>query len=283
MAEVSSRPWHPPAFIKLSVGVHAASLAALAITPEHWPLAMGSVALNHAILSTAGMWPRSRLLGANLWRLPPPVGNGVALTFDDGPDPDITPRVLDLLDDHQARATFFVIGRKAEQHPELAREIQSRGHLVENHTYRHPNGFAFLGPRGMEREIETAQDAIERATGRRPTLFRAPAGIRNPWLDRVLARTSLGLVSWTRRGFDTVTRDARRVADRLMRGLRAGDILLLHDGSSARGRAGRPVVLDALPRVLDALAARDLRGVPVSAAPTALAATAPRPAPGYGT
>jgi len=135
----------------------------------------------------------------------------------------------------------------------------------------------------MQREIEAAQDAIAQATGRRPTLFRAPAGIRNPWLDLVLARTSLSLVSWTRRGFDTVTRDPRRVAGRLIRGLRAGDILLLHDGSSAADTAGRPVVLEALPRVLDALSARQLGCVPVSLEEVAIPATAPRSAPGYGT
>lgn len=283
MAEASRRPWHPPAFVKLSGGIHAASLAALALAPEHWPLALGSLALNHAVLSTAGMWPRSRLLGANILRLPASAEHGVALTFDDGPDPDVTPRVLDLLDRHQARATFFVVGRKVEAHPALAREIQARGHLVENHTYRHGNGFAFLGPRGMQREIEAAQEAIEGATGRRPTLFRAPAGIRNPWLDLVLARTSLSLVSWTRRGFDTVTRDPGRVAGRLIHGLRAGDILLLHDGSSASGLAGQPVVLEALPRVLEALAARQLGCVPVFTEPTTIAAPASRPAPGYGT
>ena len=93
----------------------------------------------------------------------------------------------------------------------------------------------------MEREIRPAQDAIAAATGRAPRLFRAPVGIRNPWLDRVLARTGLRLVSWTRRGLDTVRADAARIAARLLRGLAAGDILLLHDGSSARDGAGRAV------------------------------------------
>lgn len=265
------------------MGIHAASLAALALSPGNWRAALGALALNHAVLSTAGMWPRSRLLGANVLRLPASTEGAVGLTFDDGPDPEVTPRVLDLLDRHQARATFFVVGRKVETHKELTREIHARGHLVENHTYRHGNGFAFLGPRAMEREIEAAQDAILAATGRRPTLFRAPAGIRNPWLDMVLARTSLSLVSWTRRGFDTVTRDPGRVASRLVRGLRAGDILLLHDGSSASGPGGQPVVLEALPRVLEALSARHLACVPVIAEPATIASAASRPAPRYGT
>jgi len=277
------RPWHPSAFIKLSAGLHAAALGTLALSPERWPFVAGGLVLNHAILSTAGMWPRSRLLGANLSRLPEPAEDAVALTFDDGPDPEVTPRVLDLLDRHGARATFFVVGRKVEEHPGLTAEIHARGHMVENHTYRHLNGFAFLGPRGMEREVQKAQDAIERATGRRPALFRAPAGIRNPWLDLVLARTSLSLVSWTRRGFDTVTRDGHRVAERLVRGLRAGDILLLHDGSSARDAGGRPVILEALPRVLEAIAAHSLNCRPVPTTHPVLSGTPARTAQGYGT
>jgi peptidoglycan/xylan/chitin deacetylase (PgdA/CDA1 family) len=115
----------------------------------------------------------------------------------------------------------------------------------------------------MEREIRAAQDAIAAATGRAPRLFRAPVGIRNPWLDRVLARLDLRLVSWTRRGLDTVRADARRVAARLLRGLAPGDILLLHDGSSAHDAEGRAVAIGALDRVLDGLEAAGLRSVPI--------------------
>ena len=163
----------------------------------------------------------------------------------------MTPQVLDLLDRYQAQATFFCVGRKVEEHAELAREIVRRGHQIGNHTYAHSNAFAFHGARGMRLEIERGQQAIERVTGRLPARLRAPAGIRNPFLEPVLCRLGLHLTSWTRRGFDTVTAD--RVAQRLTRGLAAGDILLLHDGRSARNAGGRPVVLEALPRVLDVL------------------------------
>jgi peptidoglycan/xylan/chitin deacetylase (PgdA/CDA1 family) len=206
------------------------------------------------------MFPRCTWLGPNITRLPEAQARGVvALTFDDGPDPSVTPAVLDLLEQSGARATFFCVGHRAEAHPDIVAAIRDRGHGVENHTYSHPNGFAFRGPRGLRREIQRAQMAIERSGGGRPKLFRAPAGIQNPWLSLVLAGAGLSLVSWTRRGFDTVTRDGALVAARLARGLREGDILLLHDASSARDTRGRPVVLDALPRVLDEMDRRGLR------------------------
>ena len=207
------------------------------------------------------MCPRCGWLGPNITRLPAARSHGelVGLTFDDGPDPAVTPAVLDLLDAARAKATFFCIGRRAAAHPDLVAAIRARGHGVENHSYSHPNGFALRASRGLRREVLGAQAAIEQAGGGRPRFFRAPAGIQNPWLAGVLAAAGLSLVSWTRRGFDTVSRDGGRVASRLVRGMRPGDILLLHDGSSAHDASGRPVVLEALPRVLDAMSRRGLR------------------------
>jgi peptidoglycan/xylan/chitin deacetylase (PgdA/CDA1 family) len=230
---------------------------------------------DHCLLMGSGLWPTSRTLGPNLSRLasgasaePAPRGR-VALTFDDGPDPEVTPRVLDLLDrpggngSGPARATFFCVGERVRRHPELVAEIVRRGHRVENHTDRHLKRFAVLGPWAMAREIDRAQGAIAEVTGRLPRLVRPPAGFRNPFLEPLLARRGLWLVSWTRRAYDTVRRDPRRVARDLTRGLGAGEILLLHDGGAARTRSGRPVVLEALPRVLDHLAASGLDAVPV--------------------
>jgi peptidoglycan-N-acetylglucosamine deacetylase len=255
---MSAEAWRLPPFLRASVGLHAAGLAALVLAPERWPLVVGGLLVDHGLIGAAALWPRSTLLGANLTRVPGASGE-VALTFDDGPHPDVTPGVLDLLDRRGARATFFCVGRKVAAHPDLVAEVHRRGHRVENHTLSHPHAFGFYGPLAMEREIRAAQDAIAAATGRAPRLFRAPVGIRNPWLDRVLAGLGLRLVSWTRRGLDTVHADASRVAARLLRGLAAGDILLLHDGSSARGPAGRAVAIGALDHILDGLEAAGLR------------------------
>lgn len=250
----SGRPrWRPTPLLQATAAVHLGAAAVLASAPALWPWALGSLGLNHALLTAAGLWPRSRLLGPNLTRLPAAAaGRGeLALTIDDGPDPEVTPPVLDLLDAMGVPATFFCIAERARAHPALLREIVRRGHSVQNHSCVHRHHFSLLGPRGFERELAGAQAILADLTGQPPTLFRAPAGLRNPFLAPVLHRLGLTLVSWTRRGFDTRERDAQRVLARLLRGLAAGDILLLHDGNAARGDAGRPVILDVLPPLVE--------------------------------
>jgi len=259
------RAWRPSPLVLASLGLHAAGAVALALAPRRWRWIAGALFADHVVLTAAGLWPQSPFLGANLTRLPAAAAERgeVALTFDDGPDPEVTPGVLDLLDRWGARASFFLIGRRAAARPELAAEIVRRGHRVENHTWSHPAAFCCYPAAAQRREIERAQEAIARAAGSAPAWFRAPAGLRNPLLDRELCASGLRLAAWTRRGYDTVERRPERVARRLLSGLAGGDVLLLHDGSSARDRQGRPVVLDALPRILDAAAGRGLRLVPL--------------------
>jgi len=271
MREVGLRPGPAPSrrrsrlfsspLLAASAVAHGAGAAALVASPESAPLIASILVANHAVIATAGMFPRSGWLGPNITRLEADATDTtIALTFDDGPDPAVTPQVLDLLDEAGQKATFFCIGRRAQEHPDLIADMRARGHGVENHTFHHRNGFALGGPGRMAVEVARAQDAIEASGGGRPTFFRAPAGIQNPWLHDVLADAGLRLVSWTRRGYDTVTHDASRVAARLIgHGLSAGDILLLHDGASLSARAEpRTVVLDALPRVLEEMARRGL-------------------------
>jgi peptidoglycan/xylan/chitin deacetylase (PgdA/CDA1 family) len=241
-----------------------AAIPALAIAPRRWPWVAGTLIANHYVTIAGGLWPRSALLGPNLRRSKAAEAAGaVVLTFDDGPDPVVTPAVLDLLDARGAKATFFCIGQHAAAHRALAAEIASRGHRLENHSYTHRNGFFFHLPRTLDGEIARCQDVLERASGRAPEFFRAPAGIRSPLLEGALARAGLRLTSWTRRGFDTASRDPSAVASRLTKGLRAGDVILLHDGTQGRSRAREPVVLQALPRVLDAIDAAGLRVMPL--------------------
>jgi peptidoglycan/xylan/chitin deacetylase (PgdA/CDA1 family) len=247
------------------VGVHALALGTAVALPAEAAWAIGGVALNHLLLAAAGMWPRSTWLGPNLRRLPAAAAHlgQVALTFDDGPDPEVTPRVLDLLDAAAVRATFFLIAARARRQPALVREIVARGHALANHSNSHAHHFALLGPRALAREIDEAQQVLAELGGRLPQCFRAPAGLRSPFLDPVLHRLNLHLVSWTRRGFDTRDREAARVLARLTLGLAGGDILLLHDGGVGDGRrgAGRPVVLDVLPPLLAQLRERQLGAV----------------------
>jgi len=261
-------PWRPTPFVGGSALLHAAALAGVAVAPEFWPWALGAIAADHAAILAGGMLPRSRLLGPNWTRLPAPAaGRGeVALSLDDGPDPEVTPRVLEVLERRGARATFFCIGERAERHPALVRAIAAAGHEVENHSLRHRHDFGFLGPRRYLREIGAAQDALAALAGTAPRFFRAPAGMRNPFLDYALTRLGLQLVSWTRRGYDTRNGNADDVLARLTRALAPGDILLLHDGHAKRAAHGTPVVLEVLPRLLDALARARLRPVTLRAA-----------------
>ncbi len=249
--------------VRASLALHLGSAVVCAASPRSWPWVVGVVLADHMVLVFGSLWPRSSLVGPNLRRLPPAQHDDrtVALTFDDGPDPEVTPRILDRLDTYGAKGSFFCIGRQVERYRGIVKEIAHRGHTVENHSYSHSRAFCFLGPRGMVRDLDRAQKLLELESGTLPRYFRAPAGLRNPWLDAVLVSRELRLVSWTRRGFDKVARDPALIAARLLRGVAPGDILLLHDGSPARDGQGRPVSLEVLPRVLDGLARRDLRSV----------------------
>jgi len=255
--------WQLSFLIRASIALHLLALIVLIAAPGQWPWALAIVVANHAVLAAPGLWPRSRWLGPNWTRLPDAAAarHEIALTIDDGPDPVVTPRVLELLDRSSARATFFCIGDRAERYPDLCAEIVRRGHAVENHSQHHRHHFALLGPAGFRRELQTAQDTLSRITGQRPMFFRAPAGLRNPFLDPVLTQLGLRLVSWTARGFDTQIGDSARVTNRLLKDLRAGAILLLHDGNAARTRDGVPVILEVLPVLLAAADAADLRCV----------------------
>ncbi len=258
-----SQRWQPTMLIRVSIALHLLALLFVITEPAQWRWTLGAVLANHALLTLVGLWPRSHWLGPNWTQLPTAAArkNEIALTIDDGPDPIVTPQVLDMLDRYATQATFFCIGENAQRYPDLCREIVCRGHAVENHSQHHHVHFALMGPSGFMHELQAAQDTLTTITGQRPLFFRAPAGLRNPLLEPVLARLGLRLASWSARGFDTRIGDAERVKSSLLRGLRAGAILLLHDGNAARTLDGIPVILEVLPPVLAAARAANLRFV----------------------
>jgi len=258
-----SARWQPTLLVRATLVLHGLALLAMITEPGQWRYALGAVVANHLLLAAIGLWPRSHWLGPNWTRLPAAATarQEIALTIDDGPDPLVTPQVLDLLDRYAVQATFFCVGDKAARYPDLCREIVRRGHAVENHSQHHRHHFSVMGLRGMTREVQAAQDTLTTITGQRPVFFRAPAGLRNPFLDPVLTRLDLTLASWSTRAFDTRNGNAEQVRDKLLHGLRAGAILLMHDGNAARTSAGQPVILDVLPALLESAALARLHWV----------------------
>lgn len=199
--------------------------------------------------------PRNQWLVANRSRVD---GAGcVALTFDDGPDPVYTPKLLDLLREKGVKATFFVIGKRADQYPEVVRRAWAEGHLIANHTWSHYSLFCFLTPRRLRAEIERGTDSVCRSCGFRPRLFRSPVGLRHPLLAPYLQDAGLEYVSWTIRTRDTLTANSNLIARRILNKAASGDIILLHDHLPR----GADAMLQALPGVIDELRKRGFKFV----------------------
>lgn len=193
--------------------------------------------------------PSSELFGPTLTHTA--SARKVALTFDDGPNPAVTPRLLELFDRHAVRATFFLIGKFARACPELVKEIAARGHLIGNHTDTHANLFFRLRG-GIREELASCQDAIAGATHNEPPRWmRPPYGYRNPLLDGEVRRAGFsGVVMWSRMCRDWKPQPPQRLIERLGRVARSdgprGDIVLLHDGDHRALGADRRYLAAAL-------------------------------------
>lgn len=192
-----------------------------------------------AFLLTGTLNPSSRLFGPVQTR----CGKGIWLTLDDGPDPTDTPAILDLLDRHGAKATFFVIGEKAAKYPELIREIHRRGHQLGNHSWSHPRlSFWRLGPVATYREIVKCQRVIEEIIGEAPKIFRAPVGHYNIFVHPVLKQEGLSLIGWNSRGFDGGGYPLEEVNRRIRESAREGSIVLAHEAT--------PIALEVVTAIL---------------------------------
>ena len=225
-----------------------------------WLFAAPAVAAGFAGLTAYGaVHPRSQLFGHSISQTS--HRRQLALTFDDGPNPAITPKLLDLLDRHKAKATFFLVGKYVRQAPGLAKEIAARGHLLGNHTETHPNLF-FCGPAETHAELLRCSEAIQQAAWLEPRWFRPPFGLRSPWLGEIVQQHRMTTVMWTLIPGDwrikpadwligrmkPIAAHAQNLSVKPIPGQAAanGDVLCLHDGDYARPNADRNHTLAAL-------------------------------------
>lgn len=154
----------------------------------------------------------------------------VALTFDDGPDEEMTPRLIELLRCYKAKATFFVVGDKARQHPELVQRLVAEGHTLGNHTLHHSPFSPLCTSQHYYEELFWGRDVVARLTGRRMKLYRPPFGVTNPPIARAVKALGLTTVGWSVRSLDTTRLGEERVLRRIEKGLKPGAVILLHDG-----------------------------------------------------
>ncbi len=203
------------------------------------------------VITIGTVFPRSTWFGKHTSQVSEP-GPHFWLTIDDGPDPVTTPALLDVLDAHQAKAVFFVIGQKVLANPELTCEIARRGHLLGNHTLTHPAAsFWSLPPWKLWREVAGGQQALQHVLGQTVTWFRPPVGHHNLFLANLLRSLGLKMMIWNCRGFDGVWRDADAILRQITRSLQPGAIVLLHDAT--------PVATPVLDRLLLLARERGLR------------------------
>ncbi|MEP7001118.1 MAG: polysaccharide deacetylase family protein [bacterium] len=211
-------------------------------------------------LGAHGTWHRnSWVFGPVLNRLPG-SDNVVSITFDDGPNPDATPRILDVLRHEGVHATFFVLGRHADRWPHLVRRMADEGHQLGNHGYFHRK-LHRRTPSYVRDDLTRGADAIARASGVRPAVFRAPHGFRSPWVTPIARSLGERTIGWSLGVWDSARPGADEIVKRSLGGLRAGSILLLHDGDGYDANGDRTQTAEALPRIIEGLRARGFRFV----------------------
>ena len=222
-------------------------------------IALAAAGVAAAGLAAHGTWHRnSWLFGPVLNRLPA-SSNAVAITFDDGPNPDATPRILDVLREQGVSATFFVLGRHAERWPGLVRRMTEEGHQLGNHGYWHRKLHRRL-PSYVRDDLTRGTEAIVQASvGVRPRVFRAPHGFRNPWVTPIAASLGQRTIGWSLGVWDSARPGASEIARRALNGLHAGSILLLHDGDGYDPDGDRLQTAEALPMIIRGLRDRGLQ------------------------
>ncbi|MBI2678034.1 MAG: polysaccharide deacetylase family protein [Candidatus Koribacter versatilis] len=186
---------------------------------------------------------KSQLFGTTFFGAPG-ASKQIALTYDDGPNDPWTGKLLDVLDKHSVRATFFLIGKYVEMRPEIARAVAQRGHVVGNHTFSHPN-LIFTSQNALRGELERTEAVITQAIGQHSRLFRPPFGARRPATLRVARAIGLEPILWSVKCWDWTAPSADYIVEKARQRIRGGDVVLLHDGGHVAFGAGRGHTVEA--------------------------------------
>jgi peptidoglycan/xylan/chitin deacetylase (PgdA/CDA1 family) len=202
------------------------------------------------VLSAGVLFMRMNYFVKSISRIQKPA---ILLTFDDGPHPENTPKILAVLKEHNCKALFFLIGSKAQQFPDLVEQIQREGHLIGNHTQHHSPFFAMMSRKKVKDEVLSGQQTLEQLCNKKINLFRPPVGITNPKIAYVINQLNLQSIGWNKRSFDTVFKTPQRLVRRLQFLAKPGSIILLHDNLN--------VTADALPVFMEKSAQKNLEFV----------------------
>jgi peptidoglycan/xylan/chitin deacetylase (PgdA/CDA1 family) len=220
-------------------------------------VAAAAVAAGYQSMAPTGQWYGQTFVGLT------PGSRQIALTYDDGPNDTHTLRLLEVLSRHDARATFFLIGRHVRQQPDLAREIAKAGHAIGNHTFTHPL-LIFKSEAEIGKELSACRAALTDAVGEHSSLFRPPFGGRRPAVLRTARRMGLEPVMWSVTGYDWNAPPAKVIEQKITRQIRGGDVILLHDGGHRQMGADRSQTVLATDRLLRRYKAEGYEFVTVS-------------------
>jgi peptidoglycan-N-acetylglucosamine deacetylase len=227
------------------------------------PLVLGGATAAVGLAAHGAFYRNSFVFGPALGRLPTHERE-LALTFDDGPNPDATPAILDALAQARIPATFFILGRHAERWPALVRRVHEEGHAIGNHGYYHRK-LHFKGPGYVRKDLSRGADTIAQACGAHPALYRAPHGFRSPWVNAVARSLGERVIGWSLGVWDSDRPGVEEIVRRTVAGARPGSILLLHDGDGYDPAGDRRQTAQAIPAIVMRLSERGYRFVPVPA------------------
>lgn len=233
---------------RITLIVFVAAAIACLFLHYYWLFAF-VVFLYVLLLFFAVLIPQLNFFVASLHRLPA-SGSSVVLTFDDGPMPGHTEKVLAVLAKKKAKACFFLIGKNMEQHPELVKQIIAGGHQVGHHSYSHVNIFPMWSTEKVKEDIAKAASILESITGQQNLRFRIPFGLSNPNIAKAIAQCNFQSIGWSLRTYDTMSKSKEQLVQTVLSKVKAGDIILLHDWGT--------YTVDALPEIIDGVRGKGL-------------------------